>query len=94
MEEINFSLVNGHYESDAIIAGKDNMVIHLKFQKSGLTMVDRSIDGTDWYRDGALVTSGYTHRTNFETTICGVTEGQQIKLIFGEGVIPTNIQIL
>lgn len=92
---VSFSKQGDYYQSDNITATGNALVIQVLYEKSGGTILERSVDGTNFYEVlPALVAYGEKKLDCFETTIVNIVPGQIMRLRFSPDVVPTGINVL
>lgn len=92
---ISFSKQEDHYQSDNITATGNSLVIQVLYEKSGGTILQRSIEGTNFVDvNPELVSYGEKGLECFETTLVNLVPGQVMRLRFLPDVVPTGIKVL
>lgn len=92
---VSFSKQGNSFVSDAIMCESNMIAVQIKYDKSGGTVLERSVDGTDWYRiKEPLLSYGSKGIPVFETNISGLVTGQKLRFVFSPDVIPTSIKLL
>ena len=90
---VSFSKQGDNYLSDAIDVAGNAIAVQIKYEKSGGTALERSVDGTDYFPCASILSYGNSTEI-FETNVSGLVPGTKLRIRFMPDVIPTQIKVL